>query len=230
MRYHASKKLKDSARCNSRRKDKAQKKEKQKTKREKEREEKEKNSGNFRRSQSMTKRKWPCFAYFCVRNKYEWNENPREQNKRLNEIQVANWCALPGALWKRRLKLPFDFPRTFFVKVATRFAGFVKEHEHVLRAKRSVSSSVFSPLVTSFQREPDIFCTENLDRPPQSLASNNVRKHFRRFLPLVLLFFPLSPVANLRSSFAASLHEFSGFEEIRVSGFVERNSWVPDVN
>ena len=62
----------------------------------------------------MTKRKWPCFAYFCVRNKYEWSGNPREQNKRLNEIQVANWVRATRRALKTPLKASLRLPSDIF--------------------------------------------------------------------------------------------------------------------
>lgn len=57
---------------------------------------------------------------------------------------------------KRRLKLPFDFSRTFFVKVATRFAGFVKEH--VLKTVSSFCAILY--LLRLFFKESKPFLNE----------------------------------------------------------------------
>lgn len=63
---------------------------------------------------------------------------------------------------KRRLKLPFDFSRTFFVKVATRFAGFVKEH--VLKTVSSFCAILY--LLRLFFKESKPFLNEQRCRSP----------------------------------------------------------------
>lgn len=63
---------------------------------------------------------------------------------------------------KRRLKLPFDFSRTFFVKVATRFAGFVKEH--VLKIVSSFCAILY--LLRLFFKESKPFLNEQRCRSP----------------------------------------------------------------
>lgn len=80
---------------------------------------------------------------------------------RLQQIQVERGSGTKGctkfrsrtSFEKRRLKLPFDFSRTFFVKVATRFAGFVKEH--VLKTVSSFYAILY--LLLSFLRNQNRF-------------------------------------------------------------------------
>lgn len=85
---------------------------------------------------------------------------------RLQQIQVERGSGTKGctkfrsrtSFEKRRLKLPFDFSRTFFVKVATRFAGFVKEH--VLKTVSSFYAILY--LLLSFLRNQNRFWMKNL--------------------------------------------------------------------